>query len=217
MRNIAINIRNISIVIILASVAGISIWFSLTSPTSPATSIQPRKNLDSANNINKDFPMQQSNEKPIKSYAASELKTKSQKIVGTWVKYRTNTEGIRYNADDKLHLSVTFDLDGHFVWDCKKYGDDGKIIDEPLTGTYSFERGFLITYKFDKPSPAAQKSLSEFFAFWPNQMIGQQTFRFHDDTLILGHDANKMWFHLRRKSNVEHVTKEDRGKNTTSS
>ena len=217
MRNIAINIRNISIVIILASVAGISIWFSLTSPTSPATSIQPRKNLDSANNMNKDVSMQQSKEKPIQSHAASELKTKSQKIVGTWVKYRTNTADTRYNADDKWHLSVTFDHDGHFLWDCKQYGDDGKIIDESLTGTYSFERGFLITYKFDKSSPAAQKSLPELFAFWPNQMKGQQTFRFHDDTLILGHDANKMWFHLRRKSNVEHVTKEDRGENTTSS
>ena len=162
MRNIAINIRNISIVIILASVAGISIWFSLTSPTSPATSIQPRKNLDSANNMNKDVSMQQSKEKPIQSHAVSELKTKSQKIVGTWVKYRTNTADTRYNADDKWHLSVTFDHDGHFLWDCKQYGDDGKIIDESLKGTYSFERGFLITYKFHKSSPAAQKAYQNY-------------------------------------------------------
>jgi hypothetical protein len=141
-------------------------------------------------------------------------KTKSHKILGTWVKYYTNKEGGQYKADHKLHLFVTFDHDGHFLWDCKQYGDNGQIVDESLTGTYSFERGFLITYKFDKPSPSAQKSLSKFFAFWPNQMKGQQTFKFHDDTLILGHDGKKMWFYLRRKDEAEHTTKQNSRENT---
>jgi hypothetical protein len=207
MRNIVINTKNILIILILASIAGVGIWFLLKSTTNPTTSNQPRKNLDSANNMKKDASIPQL--KSIQPHHTIELKTKSQKIVGTWVKYYTNTEGARYKADDKLHLSVAFDHNGRFLWDCKQYGNDGQIIDESLTGTYSFERGFLITYKFDKPSPSAQKSLPKFFAFWPNQMKGQQTFRFHDDTLILGHDGNKMWFYLRRKSNAEHITKQN--------
>jgi hypothetical protein len=201
MKNIAINIKNISVVIILASLARVSIWFSQTSPTSPTTSIQPKKSLGSATNMQNDVSMPQL--KSTQFHALIDVNNNSQKLIGTWVKYQINIEGNRYSADDKWHLSVTFGPDRHFLWDCKQYGDNGETIDASLTGTYSFERGFLITYKFDKPSPAAQKSLPELFAFWPNQLKGQHTFRFHDDTLILGHDGNKLWLYLIRKIDVE--------------
>ena len=66
-------------------------------------------------------------------------------------------------------------------------------------GVYYTEQGFLISYTFEKPSNQVLERIPELFAFWPNKLLGQQTFRFDDDYLILGHDGNKLWFYMKRK------------------
>jgi len=80
---------------------------------------------------------------------------------------------------------------------------DGSPLDDSLTGSYSIEKGFLIAYHFDKPSPAALLRLPELFAFWPNQLLGKQTFRFQDGHLILYHDGEKIWINLKRSADAE--------------
>ena len=139
------------------------------------------------------------------SPAVSQQKSRSQELVGTWTKqdiYAVDRV-VQKLRDSNCHLTVTYTADGRFVWDSRQYAKDGSSIDDSLTGSYSIERGFLIAYHFDKPSPAALLRLPELFAFWPNQLLGKQTFRFQDGHLILGHDGEKIWINLKRSADDE--------------
>ena len=117
-------------------------------------------------------------------------------LIGTWTKQYTQAEDHAYPGDSIWDLEVTFRKNGQFVWRSIRT-EGGNAIDESLTGTYTTE-GCLITYRFDKPSDAADKRVEEWFAFWPSQLEGQQTFRFERDLLVLGHDAHKLCFYLKR-------------------
>ena len=119
------------------------------------------------------------------------------KLVGSWVKHHTQQEDHVYPGDTNWNLEVTFQADGTFVWHSTRLEGD-TTIDESISGTYSVNRG-MITFMFDKPSNAAHKRLSGWFAFWPKKLQGQQTFRFENEFLVLGHDGNKLWFYLKRK------------------
>jgi hypothetical protein len=120
-------------------------------------------------------------------------------LSGSWIKEKTQQEGSEYPGDKDWKLIVTFNDNGRFIWDSKRKESTGKIIDESLTGTYTIEKGFMISYQFDKPSNQALEKLPKLFAFWPNKLLGQQTFRFEDNYLILGYDGSKTWFYLKRK------------------
>lgn len=118
-------------------------------------------------------------------------------LVGTWTKQYTESIEHLFPADTDWSLEVNFKPDGRFVWHFSRT-DAGQQIDESLTGTYTTE-GCLITYRFDKLSDAAAKRVEEWFAYWPTQLKGQQTFKFRQNELILGHDGHKLWFHMKRK------------------
>lgn len=120
-------------------------------------------------------------------------------LIGTWIKERTQQEDHEFPDDRNWQLTVTFDENGRFTWNSKRKNQDGKIIDESLTGTYTIERGFLISYHFDKPTKQALEKIPVLFAFWPNQMLGQQHFGFRDNYLSLSHSAAKIWISLKRK------------------
>ncbi len=124
------------------------------------------------------------------------------KLVGTWVKRRTQQEDHAYPGDANWKLEVSFQPNSRFVWRSTRT-EGGKVIDESVRGTYSVKRG-LIAFRFQKPSPAARKRLPEWFAYWPAKLKGQQSLRLKDDSLVLGHDGNKLWFHLRRKDVEKH-------------
>lgn len=118
-------------------------------------------------------------------------------LVGTWEKRRIKQEDHQHPQDKLLKLSVVFQDDGHFQWNAERKGPQGNWIDESVTGSYTVE-GHLITYTFDKPSPEVLERLPEFFAFWPAQLRGQQTFQFRDGALRLGNDGDKTWVYLTR-------------------
>ncbi len=120
-------------------------------------------------------------------------------LTGTWTKQHTQAEDHAYPGDADWNLEVTFRANGQFVWRSSRT-EGINTIDESLTGTYSLERGMMITYRFDKPSTAAGKRLAEWFAFWPSKLEGQQTFRFEKGFLLLGHDGHKLWFYMKRKN-----------------
>jgi hypothetical protein len=126
-------------------------------------------------------------------------------LIGTWIKERSMKEGGQYPGDNGWHLSVTFADDGRFIWDSQRSSDDHSPVDESVTGTYSIERGFLIAYHFDQPSPVAREVLPEYFAFWPSELTGRQTFKCHGESLILGHDEAKLWFFLKRSDDSRSV------------
>ena len=126
---------------------------------------------------------------------------RTNRLIGTWVKDRIISVENYYPDDINWHLYVTFNEDGGFIWDSKKYGNNKIIEDESLIGKYSIEKGFLINYIFNHPSSEAQHRIPEWFAYWPNKSLGQQTFRFQDDLLVLGHDGAKIWFYMKRKDN----------------
>ena len=149
--------------------------------------------------------MKRVDEESTETQAMADRNNVSQRLVGTWVKHHIISVENYYPDSSNWHLCITFNNDGSFIWDSKRYESGGKIIDDSITGRYSIERGFLISYRFDQPSHEAQKSLPELFAFWANNLLGQQTFRFHNDFLILGHDGAKIWFYLKRKGNVEQI------------
>jgi hypothetical protein len=128
-----------------------------------------------------------------------ETGNQNKSLIGTWTKEKTYKEGGNYPGDKEWQLEVTFDENGQFIWDSKRKGQDGKTIDESLAGTYTIEKGFLVSYKFDKPTSQASEKIPELFAFWPNQMLGQQTYKFNDEYLILGHDGEKIWISLKKK------------------
>ena len=127
-------------------------------------------------------------------------------LVGSWVKERTQLEDHAYPGDTNLNLVVTFRAGGHFVWHSTRT-EGTNTVDESITGTYSIDRG-MITFLFHKPSSAARNRLPEWFAFWPSEMKGQQTARFENGALILGHDGDKLWFHMKRKT-VEPISDGD--------
>lgn len=127
---------------------------------------------------------------------------RTNRLIGTWVKDHIISVENYYPDDSNWHLYLTFSEDGSFIWDSKKYGSDEITVDESLVGKYSIERGFLINYIFDQHSSGTQRRIPEWFAYWPNKSLGQQTFRFQDDFLILGHDGAKIWFYLKRKDNI---------------
>ncbi len=205
MRNHITKTRILFIIIVLATIAGIIVYWSLVSSTSPLLRDQHVKDTDFLTDTSPKATTKLTDNISTESESVSGGKQQSQTLVGTWVKQRINAIEPLYPEDIGWHLTVTFSDDGRFIWDSKRYKDDGGIVDESLTGAYTIERGFIIAYKFDKPSPSAQQKLSKLFAFWPNKLLGRQTFRVRDDTLVLGHDGEKLWFHLKRKSNIEHV------------
>ena len=120
-------------------------------------------------------------------------------LIGTWIKEYTNLEGGNYPGDKDWELKVTFDENGRFVWDSKRKDQDGNMINGSVSGTYSIENGFTVRYLFDKSSKQSMEKVAELFAFWQNQMLGLQTFKFNDENLVLGHDGHKIWIYLRRK------------------
>jgi len=119
------------------------------------------------------------------------------KLVGSWVKERTQQEDHAYPGDTNWNLEVTFRTGGHFVWHSTRT-EGTNTVDESITGTYSVDRG-MITFLFDKPSNPARKRLPEWFAFWPSKLQGQQSFRFKDEILVLGLDGNKLWIYMKKK------------------
>lgn len=125
------------------------------------------------------------------------------RLIGTWVKDHLESVENYYPDDSNWHLCVTFTEDDCFIWDSKKSGSGEITTDESLAGKYSIERGLLINYIFDKPSSGAERRIPEWFAYWPNKSLGQQTFKFRDDFLILGHDGAKIWFYMKRKDNIQ--------------
>jgi hypothetical protein len=133
------------------------------------------------------------------SYSSGKNNNQTKNLSGSWIKEKTQQEGSEYPGDKDWKLTVTFDDNGRFIWDSKRKESTGKIIDESLTGTYTIEKGFMISYQFDKPSNQALEKLPELFAFWPNKLLGQQTFGFENDYLFLGYDSGKTWFCLKRK------------------
>ena len=131
------------------------------------------------------------------------------KLVGTWVKHHTQQEDHAYPGDTNWNLEVSFQKNERFVWHSTRT-EGTNVVDESVKGTYSIKPG-LITFRFQEPSPTARKRLPEWFAFWPSKLKGQQTFRFKDECLVLGHDGNKLWFYLDRKD-VEQVKSSVRDK-----
>jgi hypothetical protein len=136
------------------------------------------------------------------SYLLEKNNDQTKNIIGTWVKEKTTKEGADYPVDNDWWLTVTFDNKGRFTWDSKRKLSNGLEIDESLRGTYIIERGFLISYHFDKPSKQALGKIPELFAFWPNKLLGQQTFRFQNDNLTLAHDGGKIWIYLKKINNL---------------
>lgn len=199
------------IIFFLVIIAGTIVYWSLVSSTSSFLQSQNIKENDVLTDISLEAPMKLADNISTESKSVNAGKQQTQTLVGTWVKQRINYIESLYPEDIELHLIVTFCDDGRFIWDSKQYKDDGVIIDESLTGTYRIEKGFIIAYEFDKPSQSAQEKLQKFFAFWPNKLLGRQTFKIRDDILVLGHDSEKLWFHLKRNSNIEPVAKEDTG------
>jgi len=141
--------------------------------------------------------------KSTEAQAVTHNKVLSRGLVGTWLKERTKQEDHRYLEDENWHLSMTFRDDGRFVWNSLRQVHGEEAVDESLTGTYETERGFLVTYLFKAPSRAAEKRLLESFAYWPNQLLGQHTFKLRGDSLVLGHDNRKLWIHLQRESGAD--------------
>ena len=134
------------------------------------------------------------------SLAESKPTTKGS-IVGSWFKERTQQEDHKYPEDANWDIAITYQSDGRFVWRAthKENSSDKERTDASAKGTYSV-KGYLVTYQFDNPSPQALKHLPKFFAFWPKQLRGQQTFQFQDDTLRLGNDGSKLWMFFKHKS-----------------
>jgi len=123
------------------------------------------------------------------------------RLVGTWVKDHAMREGGSYPGDSGWSLEVTFLAEGRFAWrSARTETREGRpvAVDDSLSGRYSVA-GVTVTYAFDPPSPDAAARLPEWFAYWPGRQIGQQTLRFDGETLVLVHDAGKLWIHLRRK------------------
>jgi len=189
------------IVIAVTAIFGIGLYQYLTLSADKLSRGGDNKNLVS--NDSPITPVKPVDEKSTGPQPAPNSTGSSRSLLGTWSKVRTQQEGGHYPGDRDWHLSVTFGDNGRFIWDSKRYEDSQDPVDESLKGTYLIERGFIVTYRFAKPSPAAEQSLPELFAFWPNKRLGQQTFRFHDDFLVLVHDGRKLWIHLKRKTDVE--------------
>ena len=189
------------IIIALVAVSAIALYRHFNSSTNELSKTGENKNL--ATNECPKTTIRPVEEKSTGPQPVQSKVVPSRNLIGTWSKVRTQQEGGPYPGNENWHLTVTFKENGHFVWDSMRYEDGQNPLDESLQGTYLIERGFLITYKFDEPAPAAQKRLPELFAFWPNKQLGQQTFKFRDDFLILGHDGAKLWMHFKRNADIE--------------
>ena len=150
-------------------------------------------------NQNADVSIYDSSNDLSDSHLLEKENNKTKGLIGTWIKQETFSIENHYPNDNNWELKVTFNNNKRFIWDSKRKESDGNTIDESLTGTYTTEQGFLISYTFEKPSNQVLERIPELFAFWPNKLLGQQTFRFDDDYLILGHDGNKLWFYMKRK------------------
>jgi len=140
-----------------------------------------------------------SGSKSAGSYISKIDKKETKSLIGTWIKERIQKEDHDFPSEKNWQISVIFKDNGRFIWDFKRKDSENKTINESLTGTYTIEKGFLISFHFDKPSNQALKWLPEFFALWPNKLLGQQTFRFGKNYLRLGNDGHKTWIYLRRK------------------
>jgi hypothetical protein len=126
--------------------------------------------------------------------------TRADDLSGSWVKHHAQQGDHPYVSDTNWNLQVSFRPGGHFIWQSIRT-EGSSTVNESITGTYSTNSG-LITFLFDKPSSAALKRLPEWFAFWPSKLQGQQTFRFQDKFLVLGHDENRLWIYMKWKGNT---------------
>jgi hypothetical protein len=121
-----------------------------------------------------------------------------ERLIGTWVKQRTQQEDHAHTGDTNWSLTVRFESSGQFRW--KSIRIDGtNTVDESVNGTYSVDRD-LITYTFQNPTAAASKCLPDWFAFWQLKSTGVQTFRLNGQFLVLGNDGKKLWFHMKRET-----------------
>lgn len=126
----------------------------------------------------------------IDSHAADSL-------FGCWVKDHVQEIDNPHPGVSNLAIEVTFKADGRFFW--QVIGQDGtNTIDGSFAGTYSLNNG-MVNYRIDKPTAAARSLLPILVSFWPSKMKGQQSCRFSKDSLELGHDEAKLWFHMKRK------------------
>lgn len=205
MRNLLGSIKFISILLIASILTGIALWLLVRTILTNHSENGFRKDTNSRTDVHAVVVPKKIAGFHDVSRSSSQRQSRAGKLVGTWKKQRTCAidQILQDFNDNDWHLTVRFTEDGRFGWDSERYMKDGKLIDDSLTGTYSIERGFLIDYHFDSPSPAALLRLPELFAFWPNQLLGKQTFRFQDGNLVLGHDGEKIYIDLKRSTGVE--------------
>jgi hypothetical protein len=200
MRNSLGKTTFILILLTLVILAGIGFWLSLETMSGDHGEDRSGSDTDSPPDLRRIVTAKQMAESRGDSQALPQHQSRSKKLIGTWTKQRIGAIEPVFQSlgGDDWHLTVTFTDDGRFVWDSRRPGMEGGMIDDSLTGKYSIERGFLIAYRFDEPSVEALERLTMLFAFWPNQLLGKHTFRFEGDCLILGHDGEKIWFYLKR-------------------
>ncbi len=132
------------------------------------------------------------------SYLLEKDNNQTKSIIGTWQKESASQEGHNYPGDKDWELKVTFEDNGHFIWDSKRKDQNGNLVDESLSGKYTIEKGFMVNYYFEKPSEKALERLPELFAYWPNKTLGQQTFRFQNGKFLLVHDGGKLWLSMKK-------------------
>ena len=185
-----------------ALVAAAALWLSMRAVSSEDAESGFSKDMNSRTDVSGAVASKQMAEPRDYSHSPSRHQSKSEKLVGTWKKQRTCAidQVLQNFNDNDWHLTVRFTQGGRFIWDSRRTGSEGSRINDSLTGKYSIEDGFLINYRFDKPSPEALERLPMLFAFWPNQLLGRHTFRFEEDCLVLGHDGEKIWLYLKRNS-----------------
>lgn len=119
------------------------------------------------------------------------------RLIGSWIKERTQQEDHTYPGDTNWQLRVIFREDRSFLWQSTR--DEGtRKAEERLSGTYSARKG-IIQYTFEEPVGAAPERMAEWFEYWPTVLAGRQTYQFQGNTLVLRHDASKLWFRLRKE------------------
>jgi len=200
MRNSFSMIKLVSVLVTVSVLVGVVLWLSLQVMSSDYDINSPESDINSPTDTGAFVAAKQMAGSHGDFKVLQKNQSRSDRLIGTWAKQQTKAIELVLQdiSDDDWQLTVTFTDDNRFIWDSKRYGEDGKPLNDSLTGSYSIERGFLIAYRFDKPSAEALAQLPWLFAYWPNQSLGKHTFRFEDDYLVLGHDGEKVWFYLKR-------------------
>ena len=138
-------------------------------------------------------------ENNISVSVSSENSKQSNSLSGTWIKEKIRQEDHDFPGDENWQITFKFDDNSKFECKLKQKTGDEKYLEETLSGTFKIEKGFLLSYQFNKPSEQAIKMLMEFFAFWPNKLFGQQTFKLDGNSLKLGFDGHKTWIYLKKE------------------